>query len=175
MKQPNIVFKSLLDKIKGIEKRNKYFDYLSAEGKRLEIAWDCLKLIQAKQVKAIGVCVGYWDSTLFDETIDKDSKKLQRILCNIKSCKVCARGGVMLSQIRLGNHISGNDEYRDMGNDKNLSGFSMDNMEEMESEYEHGYYSHPYKPGSTEKLMNIMCNILVNGNFNKNDKTDYLI
>lgn len=33
---PQIKFKSLLQPIKDIEERNKYFDYLSDEGKRLE-------------------------------------------------------------------------------------------------------------------------------------------
>lgn len=45
----------------------------------------------------------------------------------------------------------------------------------MENEYESSYYDHPYKSHTEEKLANICYNVLVNGNFNTDDDTDYLV
>ena len=175
LKKPNITFKSLLQPIKDIEERNKYFDYLSDEGKRLEIAWDQLQLIQRRKVKAIGNQIGYWNDGLKFKTRSLTSKELQEHLLKIEKCEVCARGRIMMSQIRLGNHISGDDVDRIKGCNDNLKGFSIHDMRIIEEEYERSDYDHPYESGTTEKLMNILCNILVNGNFNILDQTDYLI
>lgn len=176
MKKPNITFKSLLQSIKNIQKRNEYFDYLSDEGKRLEIAWDMLRLLMNSKLKANGVGKYYWNEYLLTKTRILDSKGLQKYLNeNIPECTVCARGGLMISQIRLGNSIRGSDSNRDNGDPLNLKGFAFNDFIQIENEYEHSMYQHPYDKGTTEKLMNICCNILVNGNFDKNDKTDYLI
>jgi len=175
MKKPNITFKSLLQPIKDIEERNAYFDYLSDEGKRLEIAWDMLQLLVQEKVKATGIANHYWNLNLLSKVRNlRESKKIQKFLCTeLETCTVCARGGMMLSQIRLGNSI---DYCWDIGagNFTIIKGFSYDNFINMEVEYEHSKYNHAYQAGTTEKLMNICCNILVNGNFNTNDRTDYL-
>ncbi len=170
----NIVFKSLIQDIKDIEKRNKVFNSLSAEGKRLEIAWDCLQLLLKEKV--VGYTGGYWSNEIFNATENcKNSKEFQKTLVkNLPNCEVCARGGMMLSQIRLGNKVSPNDNSCYHGNYHNIRGFNMKVFEQMENEYERCSYEHPYKWNTTEKLANICCNILVNGNFNVKDKTDYL-
>jgi hypothetical protein len=82
---------------------------------------------------------------------------------------------MMLSQIRLGNHISSNNDHRSRGNSEIIKGFDMVAFKNMELEYEHSYFNHPYESNTNEKLANICCNIIVNDNFNKKDDTDYLI
>ena len=178
MKKPNIDYVSVLDDIKDIDERNKAFDKLSKEGKRLEIAWDMLKLLMSGVVKPSDG--HYWNPKLM-RVADScfNSKELQKEFNdkkNIKGCSVCARGGLMLSQIRLGNSVNPNDTwFRDKGSSENLKGFSWISMRKMENEYEHCTYRHPYRDNTTHKLMNILCNVLVNGDFKVSDKTDYLI
>ena len=177
MKKPNIRFKSVLDPIKSISKRNKAFNELSDEGKRLEIAWDALKLVEAGRIKA---SYGYyWDDKLHDiakssDTSEEFQKKLN-VQENIESCSVCARGSIMLSLIRLGNSVDPSDSWVSEGDDNNIKGFSMDSMYNMENGYENSRFYHPYKCNTEEKLMNILCNVLINGDFNPKDKNDYLI
>lgn len=177
MKKPNITFKSLLQPIKNIEERNAYFDYLSNEGKRLEIAWDMLQLLVQEKLTAIGVNVTFWGNTLINLTYEVNAKEVQRILCTTKlsRCTVCARGGLMVSQLRLGNSFTYHEINHGAGTSSTIKGFTYDDYLRIEKEYEHSIYNHPYTAGTTEKLMNICCNILVNGNFNTNDRTDYLI
>lgn len=167
-----IKYKSKLYRFKNIDSRNKAFDSLSDEDKRREIAWDSLQLILSEKVSAsLGE---YWSNGLF--SIEGDSKTLQKILLNeLPECRVCARGAMMLSQIRLGNSIDSSDGYREQGTDENIKGFSMNDFYNMESEYENCQYRHPYNYNTDEKLANICCNIIVNGNFNTEDKTDYLL
>ena len=184
MKKPNIVFKSLLKGISSIAERNKIFNSLSEEGQRLEIAWDCLQLLMEDKVKpSIG---WYWDPAMRDEYASSTSKQIFRKFNNIKDCEVCARGAVMLSQIRLGNKIGEENVPSTcarkgvmydtiQGNEVSLTAFSIDSLKWMEQEYENGHFNHPFETNSKEKLMNIMCNILVNGDFNTSDKTNYLI
>ena len=184
MKKPNIVFKSLLKGISSIAERNKIFNSLSEEGQRLEIAWDCLQLLMEDKVKpSIG---WYWDPAMRDEYASSTSKQIFRKFNNIKDCEVCARGAVMLSQIRLGNKIGEENVPSTcarkgvmydtiQGNEVSLTAFSIDSLKWMEQEYENGHFNHPFETNSKEKLMNIMCNILVNGDFNKSDKKNYLI
>jgi hypothetical protein len=81
---------------------------------------------------------------------------------------------MMLSQIRLGNTISHRDEHRIEGSEDILKGFDMSSFEDMENEYEYDDYSHPYERRTTEKLQNICLNVIVNGDFNTEDYTDYL-
>lgn len=184
MKRPNIVFKSLLKGVSSITERNKIFNSLSEEGQRLEIAWDCLQLLLEDKVKpSIG---WYWDLKLMDEYEGSSSKQIFRKFNNVKDCEVCARGAIMLSQIRLGNKIGKENVPGEcarkgvmydltQGDNISLTAFSIDSLKNMEEEYEFGYFDHPYATNSKEKLMNMMCNILVNGDFKKSDKKNYLI
>lgn len=175
--KPNIEYVSVLDGIKSIEERNKAFDALDKQSKRLEIAWDALKLLTRKVItpshghywgeKLVDIQCESLYSTDFQQRLNKPS--------SFKGCSVCARGAIMLSLIRIGNNVSPNDFSVDKGSDHNIRGFSMKSMLKMELEYERSEYDHPYINNTKEKLMNILCNVLVNGDFNPKDKTNYLI
>lgn len=166
-----IKYQSKLSRFKNIDNRNKAFDSLSDEDKRKEIAWDSLQLILSKKISASVGC--YWSGSMLD--IDSEGKDFQSTLLHeLPECKVCVRGAMMLSQIRLGNSIDSTDGNRDDGSINNIKGFSMNDFFKMEEEYEHLVYNLPYNNNSDEKIANICCNIIVNGNFNIKDKTDYL-
>lgn len=168
---PQIKYKSVLSKIKNIDKRNVAFNNLDKQSKRLEIAWEALQLSLMGKVKAAKG--QYWSKSLCD--IVGDSKKLQKILIQkLPECQVCERGLIMLAQIRLSDSIDSRDSSRDNGSERNIRGFNYINMIEMEREYEHNLYSHPYMRRTKEKMANICCNVLVNGNFNIKDRSDYL-
>lgn len=178
---PQITFKSLLDPITDIDKRNKKFASLSAEGKRLEIAWEALKLVTSGIAAPAGENGRsfYWDHRL-KETFNRtaSSKELQEEFLNLQSCTVCERGILTLSRIRLGNGIDpckysvfGISEGYEI---KARDGFSYLSFEQMEKEYERSFYCHPYNSNTSKKMANILCNVLVNGDFNTEDKTDYL-
>jgi hypothetical protein len=185
--KPNIEFKSLLDGIRSIEERNRVFKTLSDEGKRLEIAWEVLKLLQKNVI--VPSDGHYWDDDLSNtyETSQSAHELFKRFnnVEEIKGCSVCARGAIMLCQIRLGNTIdplkinesavADGTGYSFGEKHKVLDGFKLNDMVKMEYEYEFCRYHHPYEMNTREKLMNMMCNVLVNGNFNTEDKTDYLI
>ncbi len=178
---PQITFKSLLDPIKDIDKRNKKFASLSDEGKRLETAWEALKLITsgiAEPAGRDGISF-YWDHRL-KETFNRtaSSKELQEEFLNLQSCTVCERGILTLSRIRLGNGIDpciySEVAVADGFEEKARDGFSLFSFQQMETEYERTTYWHPYLNNTSEKMANILCNVLVNGDFNTEDKTDYL-
>ncbi len=168
-----IDYKSKLVRFTNIDNRNKAFNLLSKEDQRREIAWDCLGLILKKKIKAAKG--KYWSNNL-SQKVDKckNPPQLQAMVLNVPKCEVCARGGMMLSQIRLSNTLSphGSEIYK--GNKSNIKGFSFKVFEDMEREYEYSYYYHPYGSRTTQKLANICCNIIKNGNFKPTDLTDYL-
>lgn len=165
-------FSSKLTHIKDIEQRNKAFDALSDEDKRREIAYDCLKLTLIGKV--IGAYNRYWSNSL--ECINEsDSKKFQKLLVHdLPECAVCVRGGMMLSQIRLGNSLTTYSPSYYKGYEGNLKGFNIDSFLKMEFEYESTSYQHPYNTDTTEKLQNICLNVIHNGDFNVDDDTDYV-
>jgi hypothetical protein len=172
----NIPFKSKLQSIDNIHAKNKAFAELTNEGKRREIAYDSLMLIINNML--FGNPSGYWNKALL--TIrhnSKNSKDFCRKLNNLpqQKCSVCARGAVMVSQIRLGNNISPTNGYSNAGHISIMDGFSMNDMDKMEGVYE-GWRAakHAYPPNTTQLLANMMCNIIANGNFKSKDRTDYL-
>jgi hypothetical protein len=170
-----IEYKSKFSRIKNIEKRNKAFNNLSDEDKRKEIAWDALQLVLNDTVKPANGY--YWSPNIYNIRLSLnigDSKGLQEALLNVPECSVCARGAVMLSQIRLGNELAPEIAHIDRGGSYILKGFSIYSMEEMEREYEHSDYYHPYICNTKEKLVNILCNVIANGDFNNEDNTDYI-
>lgn len=171
---PQIKYKSLLANIKDIGERNKAFNALTKEEQRLEIAWDALQLVITDKVKASTGC--YWNWKLND-IVDgsKNAKEFQNNLLNNlpEGCLVCARGALTLSRIRLGNKVKPDDNFDNSGYN-NVKGFTLEDYQKAEKEYEWSYYSHPYNNNTNQKLANILCNILVNGNFNTEDRTDYL-
>jgi len=143
----------------------------------LEIAWDALKLLEGKVISASFGC--YWGIELGriqrNSLSPKQFFKALNINKNIQGCQVCARGSIMLSTIRLGNTIDPDDYHADKGDRENVQGFDYADLINMEGEYEDSSFFHPYYYRSDEKLMNILCNVLINGNFNTLDDTDYLI
>ncbi len=166
------MYKSQITHIQDIEARNKAFNALSKQDKRKEIALDCFMLVSKGIVKPSNGC--YWSGEL-DSIQTKNAKTFQlELVNNLPQCEVCARGGMMLSQIRLGNSISSKNKSRYFGDEKILKGFSYVSFRAMEKEYEESEYSHPYGYNTREKLQNICLNVLHNGDFNTDDKTDYL-
>lgn len=174
----NIEFKSLLTGLTIEQRNHKFNKELTKEGQRLEIAWDALQLVTKGVLKANNH--GYWNYKIFNLLQGEDSKTTQLILNknNIlkeNKCEVCQRGLMMISQIRLGNQLCMANDFNIENGDKNIiKGFTIDSFYRMEQEYEYSKYNHPYNNRTEEKLANICCNILVNGDFNLDDKTDYL-
>lgn len=114
----NIPFKTKLPALDQttLAKRNKVFDSLSEEDKRKEIAFDGLNLVITGQV---GAAKGtYWSGAIYDIVVPlKTSKQLQEALnLNLsEDCRVCQRGLMMISQIRLGNSVRPDDVDVDCG------------------------------------------------------------
>jgi hypothetical protein len=120
-----------------------------------------------------------------------NSKEFQKLICNqieSSTCEVCARGAIMLSKINLGNDTtvkefnSAGARYFSKEGYQSLSAFSVDILELIEKIYEADEYDRRklkyqcrYPRHSNHLLANIFCNVLVNGDFNENDHTDYLI
>lgn len=173
---PNITYKSVLSGIKNIDNRNKAFNELDKQSQRMEIAWDALKLITQNIIKA-NLC-GYWDGKISEISLSEiNAKKFQQELLktnNLQNCEVCARGIMMLSLIRIGNTLDPRFDNVRSGSSDSIKGFTIDNFLEMENEYECGVFNHPYHTNTEEKLANICCNILINGNFNTKDKKNYI-
>lgn len=179
--KPNITYKSLLSGVRGINKRNEMYNSLTNQQKRREIAWDVIVLLQKGMIE--GSDGSYWDNNLEDlyET-SKNSKEVFRRFNKLEhTCEVCARGAIMLSTIRLGNTY-GPEEYGSAYcvhdgtiDGRSLTCFSVESLRNMELEYEFNQFKHPYFANTDNKLMNIMCNIVVNGDFNTSDKTNYVV
>jgi hypothetical protein len=173
----NISYKSKLTNFKEFEEKNLAFDNLSDEDKRKEIAFDVINLILNE---IIGGSYGdYWNYTMRSLVKDNQDVSLQKLftnenLKNEENCEVCARGAVMLSTVRLNNKLNFQDRHVQSGNSFNVKGFNIDVMHIMEREYEASDYDHPYNNNTTEKLLNMFCNVLSNGNFNEFDQTNYL-
>ncbi len=174
------MYTSQITHIKDITARNEAFKALSDSDKRKEIALDCLNLTLLRVVKG---CDGsYWSGKL-DDIEDDNAKSFQLKLNDnklIKGCEVCARGGLMLSQIRLGNSINSDVRQKSYGSTSILQGFTIDSFEAMEAEYE-GFslwrelgLKHPYRTNTTKKLQNICLNVIHNGDYVPTDTTDYL-
>ena len=172
----NITYKSVLTEFTNIKERNVAFNNLDEQSQRLEIAWDALQLVLNKKVSAADGA--YWGYNLTTNTVNLNAKDTQNYLLNKlnrNNCSVCQRGLMMVSQIRLGNELCHDNDSRIIsGSETNIKGFSLDDFEAMEQEYEGYVFEHPYDVRTEEKLANICCNVLVNGNFNTKDTTDYL-
>lgn len=188
----NIPFESKLESIVDIKERNVVFHNLDDSDKRREIAYDLFKLILNSHIDA-NAC-GYWDGEYLDNWGDNSTpSELHTYLNELEiygdTCEVCARGGMMLSQIRLGNTISPDNQNIFCGDPYILEGFTMAEMYDMEILYEgftirsSGYQadipqtwinSHPYDTCSRERLVNICLSVITNGAFLRIDTTDYL-
>lgn len=171
-----VPFKSQLQGIEDIQKRNEIFDSLPDEEKRKEIAYDGLGLVLEGIVLASGNRT-YWSGQLkiLQDASPSSSEFQSNLLSDdITGCEVCQRGLLMLSLIRLGAGVHPHDQSAESGCGYNIKGFRRLDFLEMEGEYEYNNYHHPYKNNTPEKLANICLNVIHNGNFNETDKTDYL-
>lgn len=171
----NIPFTSKLQHITNLTLRNKAFAALSNRQKRQEIAYDALLLVIAG---TIGAAEGhYWSYNLkiIKNSCDT-SEVFQRKLVYFlpKTCTVCQRGALMLSQIRLGNTIHPLDICYEYGNRENIEGFNIKMFRSLEQEYEQNYKQTPYQRRTIQKLANLLCNIIDCGNFNAPRCKDYL-
>lgn len=168
-----VPFKSKLAHIAETKKRNKAFEALTDEEKRKEIAFDALNLVLIGLMKAANGY--YWGNELQDvKDGSESSKDLQKRLLQPPICKVCQRGLMMVSQVRLSNSIDPMETDLDCGSSNLLKGFNLEQFQKMEREYESSYYNLPHSRRTEEKLANICCNVIVNGDFYTGDTTDYL-
>lgn len=174
------IYTSVLTGIKDIKARNAAFHSLDLETKRKETAFDSLMMLVTGIITAARGA--YWNNNLINKVAKyetrNDSEAVQCELLDIQPnhhCSVCARGAMMLSTIRLGNNMT-YQESTTTGSKRLLRGrgFTMEQFEAMEEEYEHSYYHHPHTSRTRAKLANICCNVIINGKFKKSDKTDYL-
>ncbi len=175
-------YKSVLSHIKDIKERNRVFDSLDDKTKRREVCWDALQLVLNDSVRAAAGI--YWSGSI--EHIDGDSKELQEELnYNLPHCRVCARGAVMLSTIRLGNSIDASSYGKNNGinryGDSIAKGFSTTTLLKMENIYENWITdeSEDFKRPDLEErselmLANVLCNVIVNGDYNTEDDTIYV-
>lgn len=173
-----IKFKSKLSRFTNIKNRNRKFHSLNVEEKRKEIAWDIINMIENNTLK--GSSNSYWGSALFAiKNKVRTSEELQEKFCDLDNsyyhCYVCGRGALMLSRIRLGNSLNPTLKDISKGSCIMTDCFSFETYENIEREYEWDNGGLPYESNTTEKLLNIFCNVLVNGTFKVVDDTNYLI
>lgn len=173
---PQLEYTSVLKKFKNISERNEAFNMLDKQSQRLEIAWDALNLVTDGMLRASSG--SYWHGKIngLAREGSLSPEAFQQELLNpetLSGCFVCQRGLLMVSQIRLSNGLAPSNEVR-MGRESSIKGFSYDDFLCMENEYELSKYGHPYKTNTNEKLANICCNVLINGNFDPEDNTNYL-
>jgi len=184
-----VPYKSVLYRYKNIEKRNKAFNALDEETMRKEIAYDALKLTLTQVITpSNGSYWGYELKRIKHNISQESAKVFQEKLLNLpQNCEVCARGAMMVSQIRLGNELDACKDDVTKGNESNIKGFSINSFISMEDYYE-------YRRGSTfdnitefsyskifynskrrkYRLINIFLNVLTNGDFNDNVEIDYI-
>ena len=186
----DVPFKSVLIGM-TIEEANAAFENLSKCAQIREIALDALGLMTftatVRPAGANNSSRHYWGTELLEKFRRKKSKKdfQKELLEQPPACTVCQRGAYMLSQARVSGCIdTDNDTKFSMGTDGVVIGLSNQDMIDMENDYEgrNIHYSNydganskmPYGHNTKEKLANLMCNILANCGFNREDTTDYL-
>jgi hypothetical protein len=164
-----IPFQSKLQPIFNIAERNIAFQQLTDEEKRREISYDLLILLLHNDIQPSWGA--YWDGYFADAASNtKTPEELQNHLLRLGKnrgvdlfeCKVCARGGMMLSQIRLGNHVDPEADKLDSGSEDILDGFTVDEFLDMEHVFEGHDYKfvklHPFKMNTQARLVNICLN-----------------
>lgn len=170
----NVPFTSVLPPITDIAARNKAFDALEPEQQRREIAYEALHLVMSNKVGCD--ITGYWDENLsVIASRCQTPEQLQlKLLNELPKCDVCERGLMMLAQIRLSNTLHPNDSSLSDGSEENIKGFEYGDFRRMENEYENSAFELPFYEHTLEKMMNICCNVIANGNFVVTDRNNYL-
>lgn len=178
-----IPYESKLSGIKDLEKRNEAYKELSIADKVREIGFDMLdNFITGRLKKQPSSSFVYWPSLLVTEFKSiQDPKEFQQRLEQKQNeilCSVCARGALMVSRIKLGNHIcGGNTNFMD-GEDECtgesiLEEFTYRQLSDMEYLYEDNGFIR-YEKRTPECIAAIAASLIQNGVFDKNDETDYL-
>lgn len=171
-----IPFKSKLKAFRNIQNRNKAFNKLSKKEQRQEIAYDALMLVVNRKI--IPHTGDYWDYKFNNITAKTPEKFQEKLLKVPRGCQVCQRGLCMLSQIRLSNTLSPDEYQVNQGRTAILKGFTMRSFHAMENAFElwnkRGVYQHT-SLNTKERSANICCNVIANGDFEKKDKTNYLV
>lgn len=190
-----IPFESALSRCRTISGRNKKFNALSNQDQHKEIAYEAIKLYLYDIYMPTGGT--YWSDNIkwsVKEKVDNetDSKKLQAgVLSVVKMrnerdigrCEVCARGGLALSEILIGNNVSAAHVFSDAldyvadGRGHN-SVISMDTLSHAESAFEWGSGCDTmYKEFEDDaiRFVMIMCNIIVNGRFDEHETVNHAL
>ena len=185
LKRVGVPFKSVLIGL-SVAKKNKKFETLSPCEQTREIALDALSLLMKQNVQAFH---GYWEEEMQAravKAIKNINNNIQNEFQNEGDCHVCQRGLWMLSQARTcGVDIVKTNLYFEnesridkmafmAGSNESVKGLSFKMLEQMENEYELSKYSNNYEFHTKNKLANVICNILQNCGYDKNDITDYL-
>lgn len=170
-------YKSKLSNIKDINQKNKKFESLSLPDQRKEIALDVLMLINNESIfssngsyiESDDVNIGIFDSEQAFKSFN-DNQYLKE-----NDCRVCARGAMMLSTIRLGNTISPEfDCDFDCGSIENQKYFTLGEFLEMEEIYENRNRFN-YRHNTIEMLANIFLNVIYETDLtNRKKYKDYL-
>ncbi len=182
-------YKSVLDGIKNIKKRNDKFHSLSKKEQRMEIGLDVLDMLSLKQISGGD---DYWNyqfrrkMSRLDDSKELQNKLMSKSLYKEENCEVCARGAMMLSTIRLGNNIDPDTDYISRGTPKIQKHFTRIMYVAMEAVYEdycykssivgaNEEYEHPYEFNTSELLANIFLQVIqTDGGFSIKNNTDYL-
>jgi hypothetical protein len=154
-----------------MEKKNKLFDSMTPAQRRVAIAKDALSIIRLKNIK---VKQGFYlESKFLDNMCRKDDTAVCDIDSMLKSnCKVCARGALLLSSVKIFNSAS----YGDLStcgsnNDDNVAfeSFSKEQLLLIEWVFEGWYHKddriHKWKekyPVPHDRLVAILKNIIRN-------------
>lgn len=89
---------------KTIKARNKWFNGLGVEDKRVAVAKDVLEQLDLKKFVAEEGTYFYLESKA------KEGESLQKVIDKGESCSVCAMGAVFASKVRLGNDCNITDD-----------------------------------------------------------------
>lgn len=184
-------YKTKLKRIKNIARRNKKFESLKPSEQRMEIALDIITSLNDEVIIASDRSE-YWSPFLIHIGVNASNPEdLQKKLLNLpkvkdtndhsgyhggqQSCRVCARGAMMLSTIRLGNTLDPREGDLPSGNSDNQKYFDYYEFKDMESVFE-SHFEGYYDSNTDECLANIFLQIIFNNGkeYNPNDLNDYL-
>jgi hypothetical protein len=162
---------------KELKVRNEKFRKMSTSQKNIEVALDCLTMLNMGNiVSQYRREAKYWSESLRDKLdISSISKKemdsrQEEALCATQ-CDVCQIGAVMLSKVRLGRQIKTQcacniESGRNMRDRDGLGG--------IENSYENRT-DLPYTRRTPQRMANNFLNVIYNnGEYDANDETDYL-
>ena len=178
-------YRSQLKGIKDQKEKNETFHSLPIADRRREIALDALEMLHLEHISAAHGT--YWTENLIDTAKScETSIELQKNLLDKNTynsnCRVCVRGAMMLSTIRLGNKIDPLNRSLSSGCSNSQKHFTARMYHDMEDVYEGTYFFYtsedidilPYRLRSNENLANVFLQVVQTGAFKYDDRVDYL-